>query len=159
MMRAVRQVGSDDYSDIYDQYRSRTFGFASSNFFTCLLAALQVERDAERYFGKIDRDPPLKAYEAPIDDFISLRELARFLRLDTRKIAALNPGLADGVLRGRRLIPAGYRLRLPLRTRADPDREARVFLAGYRKIPAMFKQSDKDAPIYGTGSRKRPKRK
>ena len=35
------------------------FGFASSNFFTSLLAAIEVEKNHEKYFGKVVRDPPL----------------------------------------------------------------------------------------------------
>jgi membrane-bound lytic murein transglycosylase D len=53
MMRAVRKVGSEELSDLVHEYRSRSFGFASSNFFTELLAAIEVEKNSEKYFGKL----------------------------------------------------------------------------------------------------------
>lgn len=51
MLRAVRQVGSDDVRAIIQSFRSRSFGFASRNFFMEFLAAYLVERDHPKYFG------------------------------------------------------------------------------------------------------------
>lgn len=42
MKRAVAQTGSDRLSDIIQEYRSPSFGFASSNFYAEFLAALRV---------------------------------------------------------------------------------------------------------------------
>lgn len=145
MMRAVRRVGSEELEQLVTEYRSRSFGFASSNFFTELLAAIEVEKNAERYFGKIDRDSPPPSAEVLIPDYIALTELTTFLKLDHAQIKVLNPGLTDAVYRGERLVPAGYRLRLPI-DRSDLSdekaRERRVadFFAGYEQIPGVYKQ-------------------
>jgi membrane-bound lytic murein transglycosylase D len=139
MMRAVREVGSEYLEDVVEDYRSRTFGFASSNFFTELLACIEVEKNADRYFGHVERDKPLRYYEVQLDRYIDIQQLARFLKLDMSRIRELNPALTELAYSGRRLVPAGYRLRLPLMNGDNPDTASRVFLAGYQSIPAMFK--------------------
>jgi membrane-bound lytic murein transglycosylase D len=139
MMRAVRKVGSEDLEDVVEDYRSRSFGFASSNFFTELLASIDVEKNADKYFGHIDRDKPLSFYEVPLTHYIDLKELVQFLKLDMNSIRDLNPALTELAYSGKRMLPAGYKLRLPLPTGETPDSASRVFLAGYDQIPAMFK--------------------
>jgi membrane-bound lytic murein transglycosylase D len=141
MMRAVRKVGSEELEDVVDDYRSRTFGFASSNFFTELLACIDVEKNADKYFGKVDRENPLRFYEVQLGDFIDLGELVTFLRIDADQLKTLNPALTESVFEGRRLVPAGYRLRLPLDKGLSPESAARVFMAGYEQIPGMYKFS------------------
>lgn len=140
MMRAVRKVGSQELEDVVESYRSRSFGFASSNFFTCLLAAVEVEKNADKYFGgKVVREKPMEAYEVRLPQSIGFRPLVRFLKLDARTVREMNPALTDAVYRGGRPIPAGYALRLPRLPGLDPEASARVFLAGYEEIPGVFK--------------------
>src|SRR5262249_1200748 len=50
MARAVREVGTEDIAAIVQEYQSRSFGFASRNFYAEFLAALDVERHATAYF-------------------------------------------------------------------------------------------------------------
>lgn len=51
MLRAVRQVGSEDVRAVIQTFRSRSFGFASRNFFMEFLAAYLVEKNYPKYFG------------------------------------------------------------------------------------------------------------
>ena len=139
LMRAVRQTGSDQLEDILWSYRSRSFGFASSNFFACLLAALDVERNSEVYFGKLERDSPLRFYEVEIPHSISFMELDRYLKIGLTSAQELNPGLSEAHWKGRERVPAGYRLRLPLAPDATPEQESRIFLVGYEQIPQVLK--------------------
>ena len=148
MMRAVRRVGSESIEDIVGGYRSRTFGFASSNFFVELLASIEVEKNAEKYFGKVDRAPAMVAMEAELPDAVNLKELVRFMKLDMGALRELNPGLASQVFTGSRLVPAGYLLRLPLDRTLEKDGAIRVFLAGFSQIPEMYKRKGHRSKIY-----------
>ena len=139
MMRAVRKVGSEDLEDVVDDYRSRTFGFASSNFFTELLACIEVEKHSEQYFGKVERDKPQRFYEVELSSYIDLREMVHFLKLDLDQVHELNPAIMEAAYSGKRLLPMGYKLRLPLPEGQSPDSAARVFLAGFDQIPAIYK--------------------
>ena len=49
--RAARQVGSENIAVIIDKYSSRTWGFASRNFYAAFLAAVEVDFNANKYFG------------------------------------------------------------------------------------------------------------
>jgi membrane-bound lytic murein transglycosylase D len=139
MMRAVRMVGSEELEDVVDSYKGRTFGFASGNFFTELLAAIEVERNAERYFGKVERAKPVDFLEVRIPDYINIVELVRFMRLDMAVIRELNPALTEAVYSGKLLIPAGYSFRLPFDGSVPKESQVRSFLAGYSEIPNTYK--------------------
>jgi membrane-bound lytic murein transglycosylase D len=140
MMRAVRKVGSERLDDVIESYRSRTFGFASGNFYAELLASIEVERHADQYFGKIQRDPPIQAYEVPLPASVSFPDLCRFLKLNSDRLRDLNPAITEAAFRGRLRLPQGYRLRLPTEVGTDPALSARIFLAGFNEIPAIYKK-------------------
>ena len=137
LMRAVRQVGSNRLEELMTGYRARSFGFASQNFFTCLLAALEVERDAATYFGTVTRDPSLQFFEIEIPRPIRTRDLAWYFEWkapEQARIRELNPALSSSYWGGGHQIPAGYRLRLPLRPDTPVEEQGRLFLAGYEKM-------------------------
>jgi hypothetical protein len=139
--------------DLVADYHSRSFGFASSNFFPELLACIEIEKNAEKYFGKVQRDQPPSAFEVKIPDYIGWRDLISFLKLDSKKVRTLNPGLSEAVFQGRRKISAGTVLRLPSPgTEVAPDAGPRMFFAGYEQIPSVYKQR------YGTRDRVNRKR-
>jgi membrane-bound lytic murein transglycosylase D len=139
MMRAVRMVGSEELEDVVDSYKGRTFGFASGNFFTEFLAAVEVEKNAEKYFGKVERAKPIPFVEVRIPDYINLGELARFMKLDMPALRDLNPAVSEAVYTGKLLIPAGYSLRLPYDGSAPKETIVKAFLAGYSEIPSTYK--------------------
>lgn len=147
LMRAVLHVGSDRLDDIVENYRGRAFGFASGNFYSCLLAAVEIERDPEKYFGKVERAAPMDALEAELPVSIRLKDVAQLLSLDLKTIRGLNPALSDSVFTGRVFVPAGYRLRLPRKPELTSEAQVRVFLASLEEVPATFKRRDRP---YGT---------
>jgi membrane-bound lytic murein transglycosylase D len=149
IMRAVRKVGTSDLETLVAEYRTRSFGFASSNFFVELLAAIE----SEKRLSGIDRDPVVEGVEVRIPDFIEFNELCRFLSLKTDVLKELNPALSDAVLKGRLLIPAGYVLRLPADKSLGKEAQARLFHAGYAQIPALFKLQAQKKPGYGERAR------
>jgi membrane-bound lytic murein transglycosylase D len=139
MMRAVRKVGSEELGDLVSDYHSRSFGFASSNFFTELLAAIEVEKNAERYFGKIERSALLDFYEAELPDFIDFQRLTQEMGLNAKAVKELNPGLSEAVYSGALLIPRGYQLRVPRNSGPDKESGEAEFQLGYSKIPLKYK--------------------
>ncbi len=149
MMRAVRTAGTDNLGELVTVHRNRSFGFASSNFYTELLAAIEVEREAEKYFPGLVREPPMRVFETPIPHFVNLKRLSGFLNLPLKEIVRLNPGLAPEVLAGKKLFPAGYRLRLPMQEGLDAEASARVFQDGYARIPSLYKLPAQAGRSYG----------
>jgi membrane-bound lytic murein transglycosylase D len=113
MRRAVRQVGTTDIARIVRSYKSRTFGFASRNFYASFLAALDVERDAKRHFGALVLEEPVEADSVRLDHYYSVSSLTRATGLGIDVLSEYNRGLRPAVWRGEGLAPKGYRLRIP----------------------------------------------
>jgi membrane-bound lytic murein transglycosylase D len=116
MRRAKESVGTDDFVKINRTYNSRTFGFASRNFYPSFLAALTIDENPEKYFGQFERRPEQKFREVTMPAYVRLATLERALSIDREQLRVLNPGWRPTIFNGTRLIPRGYRLRLPADT-------------------------------------------
>jgi membrane-bound lytic murein transglycosylase D len=113
MRRARDAMGTDDYVTINRRYSGRAFGFASRNFYPSFLAALTIDQNPEKYFGAIQRDPPLRYHEVEMPGHAAIDNLESVLELSRSTLRELNPALRPAVWSGARLVPRGYRLRLP----------------------------------------------
>ena len=111
--RAIRQTGGKDIVKILRQYHSRTFKFASRNFYVAFLAAVEVHKDAELYFGAIKRDAPDYSDTIELPAYIPARALAKKMSLDVDVLKAMNPALRPIVWSGEKHIPKGFPLRIP----------------------------------------------
>jgi membrane-bound lytic murein transglycosylase D len=116
MRRAKESVGTDDFVKINRTYSSRTFGFASRNFFPSFLAALTIDENPEKYFGPLQRRPEQKFRELTMPAYVRLATLERALAVDREQLRVLNPAWRPTIFSGARLVPRGYRLRLPADT-------------------------------------------
>ncbi len=144
MMKAVRSIGSVEVSDVIEEYRSRSFGFASKNFFMEFLAAVHVERNHEKYFGKVDRLEPMHIEEAAIPDSVFVGDLLEVLKLSSSEFENLNPALTDLVLKGKKRIPTGFRVRIPSDYGGDKGGALKAFWAAYQAIPSTKKLKSPD---------------
>lgn len=113
MQRAKTQLQTDDLQTIIDKYDGRAFGFASKNFYAEFMAAVEVAKNYERYFGKIDFEKPDSFNVVQAPDNITLDALAKQLQIDKQTLARLNPGLRPPIVRSLRRIPKGYSIRVP----------------------------------------------
>jgi membrane-bound lytic murein transglycosylase D len=129
IQRAVRQLGTADMGQIAARYDSRSFGFASRNFYTEFLAAVIVYTDRETLFPALTPRPTVVFDEFVPTRFVSLLDLASVTKTDVDALAKLNPALSSEVSRGALLVPAGYPLRVPVGTRAE-------FQRAFGRLPA-----------------------
>ena len=113
MRKAAVRSGTKDIVWITNNYESRTFGFASKNFYAEFLAALEVQTHYERYFGKLPVADPVEFDTVKMVKPISLSSLIIYTRLNKEILQFLNPALTKEVWGGRNLIPTGYDLRIP----------------------------------------------
>lgn len=147
MMRAVQRVGSDDLSDLMDNYKSRSFGFASSNFFAEFMAVVEVERNLEKYFGKApERAKPVDFIEFRMPHLIGIKKLSEKLDLRLGSIRELNPALNDSVMRGRLMLPIGYPVRVPQPQGMSREEATRYYQDKYRELPATGLRSANNTP-------------
>ncbi len=113
MSRAIDDTGTTDIVSIVRYYGGPGFGFASRNFYAEFLAALDIEKDSERYFGRMPREALPATRMVMLDRSVGIGAAARLARTRDYILADLNPALLDPVISGRAAIPAGYGLRLP----------------------------------------------
>jgi membrane-bound lytic murein transglycosylase D len=110
---AQDELGSSDIAVIVKRYQGRTFGFASRNFYVAFLAALEVDRNAEKYFGPIPRLPETDSTTVELPDYIPVDALAKAFKVDMGALRVLNPALRPPIWNGSRFVPRGYTLRVP----------------------------------------------
>ncbi|MFH1351642.1 MAG: LysM peptidoglycan-binding domain-containing protein [Pseudomonadota bacterium] len=144
MLRAKTSKGS--YEVIFKGYEGRLFGFASKNFYSEFLAARNVAKNYERYFGELQLHRPAKYAEVVLEGYASIKDVAHNFKLDTAIIRDLNPALREPVYEGQKYIPKGYTLRLPLDAAMDSLKSAKGLLQALYKPhqkPSLFYQVQK----------------
>ena len=141
--RAKETLGTDDIARIVRSYNSRTFGFASRNFYVSFLAALDIDRNPEKYFGALQKQTEARFQEVQVPAYVPMATLERALKIDADKLRALNPALLRSVWDGQQRVPKAYHLRLPL----DGSGWTRELLA-QRLSPAEMFAGQSSPPRY-----------
>lgn len=151
MKRAVRKVGTRDLAVIIKRYRSRTFKFASKNFYAEFLAAVHIMREVERHLPNVRRDPLVHFDEISLTKRVSVSSLLRHSGLSPAHLRKWNPALSRHVV----WIPKGYRLKAP----APQSQRFRNALAAMERSPSfpyhVVRRGDtlsEIANVYGTST-------
>lgn len=110
--RAVRETGTTDIEKIVANYKGRSFGFASRNFYAQFLAVNDVERNAERYFGNVRFNAAPRFREVQTDAFIDAEVFASSVGISLEQLRADNRALRPVVWEGNKRIPAGFRIKV-----------------------------------------------
>lgn len=118
VLRIVRQMGTKDISTIVNTYTSRSFGFASENFYACFLAALQVEANATKYFQNPIWSQELKSEDVKVTRSIPYSTLKIIFGRDEDLTSLLNPQFSKTVRTGKAPIPTGVSIRVPVEKEA-----------------------------------------
>jgi membrane-bound lytic murein transglycosylase D len=113
LRRAQDELATSNIEVIVKRYQGATFGFASRNFYVAFLAALEVDRHAEKYFGPLTHLPETQSTLAVLPDYIPIEALAKAFKADLGALRVLNPALRPPIWNGTRFVPRGYALRLP----------------------------------------------
>ena len=121
--RAMRQFGDEEYAKIMREYRGRTFGFASRNFYVAFLAAKHVDQNAEQYFPGVVPEDPVDYATFVLEDYIAIDSMADALGVSERDIGRYNPALQATVFQGSKHLPKDYELRIPRERIAAPINE------------------------------------
>jgi len=140
MRRAARALGTRDIVQIVRRYRSRTFGFASRNFYVEFLAADHVASNAETYFGPLTLDRPIAFETIELPFYARPRDLAKAIGIDLDVLKEANPALRSTVWKGAKYVPKGFELRVP---RAALPRPLAQGLAAVPQ-PARFARQTQD---------------
>lgn len=116
MMRAKAAKG--DYERIFQEHESELFKFASRNFYSEFLAAREVAKNYQVYFGSLPIEPPVNSKGVVLPNYALVNDLVKYLKVDLDTFKALNPALREPVYLGQKLIPKGYEVRVPQQGKA-----------------------------------------
>ena len=146
MARAKAALGTDDITTIVRNYQSPTFGFASRNFYVSFLAALEIDRNYERFFGSIERQARDSSRAIRLPHFVPVKALETATGADRDALRRLNLALLDPVWSGERFVPRDFEFRVP--ASAGPPEQVLARLS-----PAdQYAQQRRD-PSYRVGKR------
>ncbi|MDH4253674.1 MAG: transglycosylase SLT domain-containing protein [Gammaproteobacteria bacterium] len=111
--RAMQQFGDEAYADILRNYKGRTFGFASRNFYVAFLAAMEIDQDADRYFPGVRPEQPVVYEVFRLDEYVPADALASVLGLSERELASHNPAMQATIWQGSKYVPRDFEVRVP----------------------------------------------
>jgi membrane-bound lytic murein transglycosylase D len=110
--KAMERTGSQDIATIVRSYRSKSFDFASANFYTCFLAAVHAQMYRDMLWPDRLPDAALAYDSVLLKKAYRPRQLISMTGLSSEQILLYNPEL-DRSFRRNYVIPKGYRLFLP----------------------------------------------
>ncbi|MCB0362190.1 MAG: lytic transglycosylase domain-containing protein [Bdellovibrionales bacterium] len=112
ILKARRKVKSSDLTTIIRRYHGGSFKFASSNFYTCFLAALHAEKYHDKIFPDLEKDELLETKKIKLKRSLRLKRIAVLTGIDLDTLVKLNLDLKNSAKRNP-LLPRGYVLHLP----------------------------------------------
>lgn len=118
--RAIQTVGTDDIVTVVRRYQGPAFGFASRNFYVSFLAALDVDRHPEKYFGRVQLANPNRYDVIEMPSYVPAAVLSATLDVDLATLQQHNPALRNAIWSGEKLIPRGYSVRIPHGAASQP---------------------------------------
>ncbi len=142
MKRAVRATGSRDIGVIVQKHSSRSFRFASKNFYSCFLAASDIAMKAEEYFPNIKYAPRLRYNDLTVSHYMRPDVIANALGIGEDVLMELNPAVRPVVFHQKKLIPRGTRIHIPFDISSD------VALGKLGALPDSLKLEKPPKPKY-----------
>lgn len=112
IQKAIKHGRSRNLAEIIERYHDGDFRFASSNFFTCFLAALYAEKYNELLFKDTPREPLQEREMIRLSGKTRARYLGKMTGLDLNEILKYNLDLRHAI-KSNATLPRGFVLHLP----------------------------------------------
>jgi membrane-bound lytic murein transglycosylase D len=113
IQKAVRHTGTQDLVRIIATYQRGDFRFASSNFYTCFLAALFAEKYHELIFNEVPREPLQEREVLKLTGKTTIKYLRKITGLPLQDLLRYNLDIKYA-LRANAILPRGFLLHLPV---------------------------------------------
>lgn len=111
--KAIKKVGSDDITDLINNYSGNAFGFASKNFYASFLGVLATLKEADRLFPEIAKVEALSFNAEKLSKSMSIDQIKKKYNITTSEISGFNPDISRSVIRSQGWLPKGYVLKVP----------------------------------------------
>ena len=116
MSRAVAEVGSDNLVDLIQKYDHPNWGFAPKQFYAEFLAAVEIGTNLKKYFPDLELAAATEIKEVELKTTTQMTSLINSSRLSRDEFLGWNPALTPAT----RVVPAGYRVKLPVERTMEP---------------------------------------
>ncbi len=116
LQRLSNKLKTKDLAEIIQKSSKRSFGFAGENFYSCFLAVVHVEANADKYFGNVKRSPELIYEIVPTTTTIGWSNVVEWFEGDEDKAKLYNPHI-NRPRKGNFEIPRSIELHLPMEKR------------------------------------------
>jgi len=130
--RAIRQLRTKNIVTIINKHKGRVFGFASKNFYPEFLAAKNVVKNYEKYFGRIKFEKPIEFERFLLPDYLNFSAIKKYFNIEVSEFSELNPAILKPVYKGECYLPKGFELKLP-------SVKGISFATLYEQIPGKYK--------------------
>lgn len=114
LLKFKKQYDTDDLNEIISRaFGKKAFGFASSNFYTCFLAILQIEKNFKEYYPDLRRGNPLAVRSITLKKPLAFAKLLNIFDNNIKLLESYNPHITNVVKRSSKPIPKGTLLYFP----------------------------------------------
>ncbi len=126
--RLVQKAGTTNISELTDM-RKGTFGFASASFYASFIAAIEVEKNAKKYFGSVSMAPALVGHQVRLKRTLDSEKLLSWFNGDLKMAKDFNPHVSSGFWKGFRHLKRGHMIRVPMDKRVQVEKEINTYQA------------------------------
>lgn len=130
--KGLKAVGGTTLVDLIERYDAKSFGFASSNFYSEFIAASEIERDYRTHYGELQREPQLHFDTVQVPDYVPYDTLRKLAGADDEEFRRLNPAYRPTVVDGKLRVPAGDWIRVPAGARQRFEQAYATLTPGQR---------------------------
>jgi membrane-bound lytic murein transglycosylase D len=102
--------------ELIEKYNHPHWGFPPKQFYAEFLAAVEIGSNPSRYFAGFEHDPAVRLREVEVERSTSLASLIQSSRMSREDFLGWNPALNPSA----RVVPAGYRVKLPSDRSVEP---------------------------------------
>jgi membrane-bound lytic murein transglycosylase D len=112
IQKAIKAARSRDLATIIERYHRGDFKFASSNFYSCMLASLYAEKYNELIFKSMPREPLQEREVLHLSSRTTVKTLQKSIGLNMKELLKYNRDLKIAA-RLNRPLPRGFQVHLP----------------------------------------------
>jgi membrane-bound lytic murein transglycosylase D len=110
--KAAKVVGSHDIAAIIRRYNTKTFNFASSNYYSEFLGALYAEKYKDKIFGEMNAGLVFNDDSLSLPRSMRARQILQITGMTADELVQHNPDLARAVTLNAE-VPRGFKLHVP----------------------------------------------
>jgi membrane-bound lytic murein transglycosylase D len=121
LIKAGKKLRTKDLGEIVAKFRTKSFSFASQNFYSEFMAALYAEKYQDDIFGALAKYPPLPGETFLLRHKMRAKTLVDIVGITMEELKLFNPDLRKQIIAGFTFLPSGYHVRLPVGRRARLD--------------------------------------